>query len=155
MMSVNVIQESCMTSIIKPPSLSYPKKNVLIVDDIPEILYDLRQLLELTGLLKVVAEAGDGLEAVRLAEEYLPDAIVMDLEMPGLDGYEATRMIKAQNPTARVIILSAYAGDEEIERARAAGADGFVMKGERYEILVNAILGRNGLSNPFESSKGE
>ncbi len=117
---------------------------VIIVDDMPQVLQDLRQLLELTGQIEIVAEAANGEEAVRLAGDLRPDAILMDLEMPGMDGYEATRRIK-QGPSApRVIILSVHAGSGERERARAVGADGFITKGVNYEVLVNAILGRNG-----------
>jgi len=144
-----------MTSTIFPSNQDYSKKTILIVDDMPQVRQDLRQLLELTGLFEIVAEAGDGLEAVHQANNLAPDAIVIDPEMPGLDGYEAMRLIKAQNPTVRVIILSAYAGPEEMERAQSVGADSFVMKGDRYEILVNAILGQNTSSNSFNSTKGE
>jgi DNA-binding NarL/FixJ family response regulator len=127
-----------------PPSkLNQLKKKVLIVDDMPQVRQDLRQLLELTGLFEVVAEAGDGLEAVRQANSISLDAVVLDLEMPSPDGCEVTRLIKAHNPAVRVIIYSAYGGHEEIELARESGADGFVMKGDRYEILVDAIIGTN------------
>jgi len=117
---------------------------VIIVDDMPQVLQDLRQLLELTGQIEVVAEAANGQEAVRLAGDLLPDAVLMDLEMPGMDGYEATRLIKQHPSAPRVIILSVHAGPGERESARAVGADGFIMKGVDYEVLVNAILGRNG-----------
>jgi len=143
-----------MTSTNSPSIQNQSKKRLLIVDDMPQVRQDLRQLLELTGLFEIVAEAGDGLEAVHQAEKFSPDAIVMDLEMPGLDGYEALHLIKAQNPTIRVVILSTYAGPEEKKRSHSAGADGFVMKGDRYEILVNAILGKNFSPNSFNSKKG-
>jgi DNA-binding NarL/FixJ family response regulator len=123
---------------------------LLLADDMPQVRRDLRQLLELTGLAEVVAEADSGLEAVRLAGALSPEAVVMDLEMPGLDGYEATRRIKTQWPGIRVIILSVHAGPEEMDHARAAGADAFVLKGASYEILMRAIL------NPVaQSSTGE
>ena len=114
----------------------------LIVDDTPQVLHDLRQLLELTGLVEIVAQAGNGLAAVRLAEELQPDAVIMDLEMPGLDGYEATRQIKTIHPVTRVIILSVHADPDDRQRAREAGADSFVVKGAGYETLMNAILGK-------------
>jgi two-component system response regulator DegU len=116
---------------------------VLLVDDMPQVRHDLRQLLELTGQIEIIAEARDGAQAVRLATELAPDVIVMDLEMPNMDGYEATRRIKQRQPALRVVILSVHAGQLEQERARAAGAEAFVMKGANYEVLVNAILGRN------------
>ena len=144
-----------MTSTNSTSNQNHSKLKVLIVDDMPQVRQDLHQLLELTGIFEIVAEAGDGLEAIRQADKLSPDAIVMDLEMPGLNGYEATRLIKARNPTIRVIILSAYAGPEEMQRAQWAGADGFVTKGNHYEILVNAILGKNDSPNLYNSKRGE
>jgi DNA-binding NarL/FixJ family response regulator len=144
-----------MISESAPSKQSQTKTKVLIVDDTPQVRQDLHQLLELTGLFEVVAEAADGLEAVQQANALSPDAVVLDLVMPNLDGYEVTRLIKAQNASTRVIILSAYGGHEEIERALAAGADGFVMKGERYEILVDEILNVKTPHNSYISKKGE
>jgi DNA-binding NarL/FixJ family response regulator len=124
------------------PTIDHTQRRVrlLLADDMPQVRRDLRQLLELTGLAEVVAEADNGLEAVHLAGALAPEAVVMDLEMPILDGYEATRRIKTQWPAVRVIILSVHAGPEEVERARAAGADAFVLKGASYETLMRAIV---------------
>ena len=74
---------------------------VLLVDDMPQVLRDLRQLLELSGVITIVGEAQDGSQAVKLAAQLAPDAAVMDLEMPEMAGYEATRQIKAQVPGVR------------------------------------------------------
>lgn len=128
---------------------------VLLADDRPQVLHDLRQLLLLTNAIEIVGEASNGEQAVRLAAELHPDAVVMDLEMPGMDGYEATRRIKAQFPGVRVIILSVHAGPEERRRARAAGADGFVMKGEDYQVLLDAIHGAGRSSNGLNHRKGK
>jgi len=128
---------------------------VLIVDDSPQVLQDLHQLLELTGLIEIVAEAHNGLEAIRLAEDFHPDVVVMDLEMPVMDGFEATRQIKSQQLARRVIILSVHSDTGEIERSQAAGADGFVVKGASYEILVNAILGKDRPPDSFNPGEGE
>ena len=111
------------------------------MDDSPDVLNDLQLLLELSGDMKVVGQTDNGLEAVRLAGTLLPDAVVMDLEMPGMDGYEATRQIKSQRPGPRVIILSIHAGPGDRERAWASGADEFIVKGSSFDILRNAILG--------------
>jgi CheY-like chemotaxis protein len=139
-----VLMVPAMTvSPFSPSGQNSPRVRVLLVDDMPQVLHDLRQLLELTGLFEILAEARDGTEAVRLAADLSPDAILMDLEMPGMDGYEATRRIKAQCPERRVVILSVHARPEQRELARAAGADDFVMKGAHYQVLVNAILGRD------------
>jgi DNA-binding NarL/FixJ family response regulator len=141
------------TRTVPPPDQTSPRVRVLLVDDMPQVLRDLRQLLELTGLVEVVGEAGDGLEAVRLAGGLTPEAVVMDLEMPGMDGYEATRRIKACPPSPRVIVLSVHAGPEERQRARVAGADAFVVKGAHYEVLVDAILARKASPDSFNSGK--
>ena len=122
---------------------------VLITDDSIRVRHDLRLLLELSGEMEIIAEASSGLEAVQLAAALSPDVVIMDLEMPGMDGFEATRQIKSRQLAPRVIILSVYAGPEEMELARAAGADSFVTKGASYEILVNTILARGGSTNSF------
>jgi DNA-binding NarL/FixJ family response regulator len=115
------------------------KIRVLLVDDIPQVLQDMRVFLELAGGLEVIGEASNGQEAVHLAYHLKPDTVVMDLEMPIMDGFEATRQIKAQHPGIRVVILSVHAGMEEKEIARLAGADAIVIKGASYEVLMDAI----------------
>jgi two-component system nitrate/nitrite response regulator NarL len=138
---------------VSPIDQAPRRVRILLVDDMPQVRHDLRQLLELTGLVEIVAEASDGLEAARLAKALAPEAVVMDLEMPGLDGYEATRRIKSQSSAVRVIILSVHAGPEEVERAQAAGADGFVVKGASYETLMRAILNPAALSSTGEADR--
>jgi DNA-binding NarL/FixJ family response regulator len=96
--------------------------------------------------VEIVGEASDGLQAIRLASELYPDVVVLDLEMPNMDGYEATRQIKGRRLARRVVTLSVHAGPLEMETARSAGADCFIAKGARYEILLNAILEMDGLS---------
>ena len=127
---------------------------VLIVDDFDRVRSELRSLLELTGSVMVVGEAADGQEAVRLAAELNPDVILMDLEMPGVNGFEATRQIKSQFPALRVVILSVHARLKEQEAARIAGADEFIVKGADYKALINAILGREENLHP-KNGKGE
>jgi DNA-binding NarL/FixJ family response regulator len=126
---------------------------VLLADDSARVRSELRHLLELSGKVQVVGEAGDGLEAISLNEELTPQVIVMDLEMPGMDGYEATRRIKAHRTTPRVVILSVHGGPAVEERLREAGADSFVIKGTSYQTLINAILGEDGSVN--SKTKGE
>ena len=144
-------KEFKITNMNSPLSLStYPghtRPRVLLVDDSPQVLQDLRLLLELRGEMKIIAEAVNGQEAVRLAADLAPDVVVMDLEMPVMNGYEATRQIKSRLPTPRVVILSVHAGPVELDRARAAGADSFVIKGARYEILLNTVLATD--SSPY------
>ncbi len=155
MMGQSILDDPMMTS--SPPAHDAELRlvRVLLADDRPQVLRDLRQLLELTKAIEIAAEAANGEEAVRLAAELRPDAVIMDLEMPGMDGYEATRRIKNDTPAVRVIILTVHAGPEERRRARAAGADSFVVKGESYEVLLNAICGTGGLSSEWNHGKGE
>lgn len=87
--------------------------------------------------VEALSEAADGCEAVVLAETWSPDAVLMDIRMPGIDGLQATRMIKARWPNIKVIILSLY-GDYEAQ-ALAAGADAFVSKGEPPVRLLQAL----------------
>lgn len=112
---------------------------VLIADDVERVRQDLRTFLTLSGEIEIVAEAADGLEAVRLAEVLRPRVILMDLEMPVLDGYEAARQIKAMQPACRVIALTIHAGEAERQRAMRAGADDFIVKGAALEELLRSI----------------
>lgn len=137
-----------MVSNLRPADPNHPHVRVLIVDDTPQVCRDLHQFLELTGVMEVVGEAADGQQAVLLADELSPDVIVMDLEMPGMDGFEATRQIKAHGRAVRVVILSMHASPENVMRARSAGADEFIVKSANFSILIGAILGRNDPSDP-------
>jgi DNA-binding NarL/FixJ family response regulator len=112
---------------------------VLLVDDTAAVRESLRTLLGLAGGLEIVGEAADGLVAIRQAKELQPQVIVMDLEMPVLDGYEATRQIKRLCPACRVVALTIHAGPAQREAARAAGVDAFVAKGEPLAVLIEAI----------------
>jgi len=144
---------------MKAPVLPSANQNhrrvrVLIVDDMPQVLHDLHQFLELTGDMESIAEATNGQDAIRLAAELSPDVVVMDLEMPGMDGFQATRQIKERGLAHRVVILSVHADPEDVERARSAGADEFVLKGASFKSLINAILARNGSPDPINPKKG-
>ncbi len=105
--------------------------------------------------IEVIGEACHGREAIQKARDLRPDVILMDLEMPVMDGYEATRLIKAELPSVRVVILSIHCGLEEQQRSREAGADCFITKGASYEILLNAILGIEGSNYSTNSKEGE
>lgn len=125
---------------------------VLIVDDVERVRQDLCTFLTLAGDIEIVGEAGNGLEAVQMAKALQPQVILMDLEMPVLDGYEATRQIKRQQPACRVIILSIHGGNAEQQGVLRAGADDFIVKGAPLETLLQAIRKASSLS-PI--SKGE
>ena len=102
--------------------------NLLIVDDNPVVRELVRRLVQADPEMNVVAEAGDGEEAVRLAHELSPDVVLMDLSMPRLDGIQATRRIKADRPQAKVVILTVHADEAYRQAALASGADGFLSK---------------------------
>lgn len=112
---------------------------LLLADDHPILRDGLASILETQPDFKVIAQAGDGGEAVRLAETRQPDVILMDLEMPGMDGVEATRRIRAANPTARILVFTAFDTDERILGAVQAGAQGYLLKGAPRDDLFRAI----------------
>jgi DNA-binding NarL/FixJ family response regulator len=111
---------------------------VLIVDDHPVVRDGLRWLFESAGGIEVVGEAGDGLTAVRLAVDLAPDVVLMDLAMPGLDGIEATRRVKAAAPHTAVLVLTMSDGDASLVAAVTAGASGYVLKGAGQQDLLRA-----------------
>jgi two-component system response regulator DesR len=113
---------------------------VLIVDDIANVRQDLRTLLDLAGDIEIVGEAADGLEAIDKVEKLEPDVVLLDLEMPVLDGYTAASQIKAHFPSSRIIALTVHSCHEAIQRAYQAGVDSFIVKGTPFDELIQAIL---------------
>jgi DNA-binding NarL/FixJ family response regulator len=112
---------------------------VMVVDDAPQVRQDLRLLLELSGAVVVAGEAADGQEAIIQVEALRPDIILMDLDMPVMDGYEATRQIKARWPACRVIAFSVHSHLPAREMARRAGMDGFIEKGASLAEMLQRI----------------
>ena len=112
---------------------------ILIADDHAVVREGTRQILEHEQDLEVVAEAGDGEEAVELATRLKPDIAIIDIAMPKLDGIEATRQIKASCPSIAVLILTAYDDDQFIFSLLEAGAAGYLLKSVRGRELVDAV----------------
>lgn len=112
---------------------------VLIVDDHAVVRHGIRALLEAEGDFAVVGEVGSGGEAVLLAADLAPDVVLMDLVMPGLDGVEATRLLKQRSPCSQVIVLTSYHEDEHIFPAIRAGALSYLLKGVGLEELADAV----------------
>lgn len=112
---------------------------LLIVDDHTVVRDGLTAVLGRQGDFTVVGEATNGLEAVERARELKPDVILMDLRMPELDGVEAMRRIRAEDPNARFIILTTYDSDEYIFEAIEAGAKGYLLKDASREELFEAV----------------
>ena len=112
---------------------------VLVADDHAIMRQGLSSLLKDEGGFQVIGEAQTGREAVKMAQELQPDVILMDIAMPVLNGLEATRQIRSQNPEAKVIILSAHSEDIYVEQTVAAGVSGFIEKQSSSDILAQAI----------------
>jgi DNA-binding NarL/FixJ family response regulator len=111
----------------------------MITDDHPIVREGLSAVLETQPDFAIVGEASSGAQAVERAAELLPDVILLDLELPELDGVAALRQIRAANPAARVIIFTAFDTDERILAAVQAGAQGYLLKGAPREELFQAI----------------
>ena len=112
---------------------------VLIADDMPQVRQDLRTLLPLAGNIEIAGEAANGQAAIEQAATLQPDVILMDLEMPIVDGCEATRQIKARHPASRIIALTIHADAATRQTADRAGVDEFVEKGAPLGTLLQAI----------------
>jgi len=113
---------------------------ILLADDHTLVRAGIRALVEKLQAVKVVAEAKDGREAVRMVKEHKPNLILMDVAMPGLNGLEATARISKEFPGARVIILSMYANEEYVREAIKAGAAGYLVKRGAAAELEHAIM---------------
>ena len=112
---------------------------ILIADDHPVVRDGLHAMLSTQPDFVVVGEVVNGAEAVDQTAELQPDVILLDLEMPELDGVTALTQIRARDPLARVIILTAYDADERIVSAVVAGAKGYLLKGSPRDEIFNAI----------------
>ena len=113
---------------------------VLIVDDKEQVRKDLRTLLALHENIEVVGEAANGVEAIRLIEKLKPAVILLDLEMPLMDGYEAIKQIKTLPSSPRIIVLTVHGYAAASQKALQAGADSFIVKGTTIENLIQAII---------------
>jgi len=113
------------------------RRRILIADDEPLIRLDLREMLTTLGY-NVVGEAADGATAVRLARDTTPDLVIMDIQMPEIDGLEAARLLTAEN-IAPVLLLTAYSQKELVERAQQAGVVGYLVKPFRDSDIQPAV----------------
>ena len=112
---------------------------VLVVDDHAIVRQGLRRLLESEAGVTVVGEADDGRTACQLAREITPDLVIMDIQMPGLNGLDATRKLLADRPETRVLVLSMYTARRFVTRALDAGARGYVAKDCAHEEIAAAV----------------
>ena len=118
-------------------------KKILICDDHKIFREGLRALLEKQTDIKVVGEARDGIEAVRLAGELAPDIVIMDISMPGLNGIEASRKIAKAHKAARVVALSMHNDRKYVTEIFKAGARAYLLKDSAFEELLDAIKAVN------------
>jgi two-component system response regulator DevR len=112
---------------------------ILLVDDHEVVRVGVRALIERQPGMEVVGEAGSVREAVMRAQELMPDVVVLDIRLPGGNGLDACRQIKAQQPETRVIILTSFPDDEVLFDAISAGADGYVLKQIGSDDLIRAL----------------
>ena len=112
--------------------------SVLIADDHAAMRDGLKSVLEAAGM-RVVAQAGDGREAVRRALETAPDVVLLDIAMPGLNGIEAAALLREKRPGARIVMLSMHSSSEHVHRALEAGAAGYLLKESAAAEIVAAV----------------
>jgi DNA-binding NarL/FixJ family response regulator len=116
---------------------------ILIVDDHPLVRDAIKSHLEKQSDFKVIGEAANGEDAVKVAQELVPDVVIMDICMPGLDGLEATRQIKTTNPNVHILVLSMYDNSDQVLRILDAGASGYLTKsifGEEISKAIRSIV---------------
>ena len=114
---------------------------IMLVDDHSAFRKGMAALIESESDLKVVAETGDGMEALEVYREYQPDVVLMDLRLPGMSGVEAILAIRKEFPEARVIVLTTFDMDEDIFRAIQSGAKSYLLKDTPDTELAAAIRG--------------
>ena len=122
---------------------------VLVVDDHDIVRQGLRAMLESKGGIVVIGDAGDGEQAVIQARLLMPDVILMDLEMPRKNGISAIRDIIAEQPAARILVLSSFSEDSQIVESMRAGALGYLLKTAKLDDLVTAIRQINNGETPL------
>lgn len=116
---------------------------VLLIEDHTMIRMGTALVIEQTSGITLVAEAENGLEGVRKAQECCPDVILMDIGLPDIDGIEATRRIKELNLNSKVLIFTSRDNEDDVFAALAAGADGYIMKGASVQQLTSAVFAVN------------
>ena len=131
-------------------------KKIVIAEDQTLVRQGLRSLLESEKNIKVVAEAGDGIEAIRLVEKHKPDLVLLDLAMPKMSGLSALRDIKNRYPETKILALTFHSSEEYILEAFESGADGYCLKKDSHAELLAAIkniLSGKSFISPAISSK--
>lgn len=125
-----------MTELI---SHSAPPIRVLLADDHTVVRKGIREFLEIGSVITVVAEASDGLEALRLIREHRPDVAVLDIQMPGQTGIDVTRALRAEGLPVGILILTAFDDEPYVRAVLQAGANGYVLKTAEAQEIVEAV----------------
>ena len=115
------------------------KRRVLLVEDHPMYRKGIRRLLEETGRFAVVAEAGNGHDAIHLSDVHNPDVILMDVQLPGVTGLKIARVLRKQQPNAKIVFLSMHMDDGRLFDAIRAGASAFLTKDIDGELLIDSL----------------
>ncbi len=113
--------------------------SILIVDDHEVVRNGIRSYLETLSDFHVIGEAASGAEAIKLVSEFIPDVVLMDLIMPGMDGIETTRRVKQVSPRTQVVVLTSYHEDAHIFPALKAGAISYILKDMKMDKLAEAL----------------
>jgi len=112
---------------------------LILCDDDPLILQGLALKLRKEKDIEIIANANDGQEAVKLCDEHLVDAVLMDIRMPGMDGIAATGLIKSRHPDVKIMMLTTFDDRDNIKQALAAGADGYLLKTDKIDQIAEKL----------------
>jgi len=133
-----------------------PDIHILLVDDFLPWQRFVMEIFETEADLKIISVASDGWEAIQKVQELRPDLILMDINLPRMDGFEATREIRILSPASKILFVSGDRRDELVEAAFEAGASGYVLKTDSYSDLITGIravlLGRRFVSRSLRNS---
>jgi len=121
------------------PTVDQVKVRVLVADDHPVVRQGIMANVKPQGDMTVVAEAGDGVEALELIKEQLPDVVVLDLRMPRMDGLDVLKEVNKSRLPCKVIIMTTFDSEEDVQRAMKAGARGYLLKDSTQEEILDAI----------------
>ncbi|MCU1299409.1 MAG: response regulator receiver [Acidobacteriaceae bacterium] len=130
------------------------RTRVLVVDDHPIVRMGICRILSSAPDFDVVCETANGEDAVQKAQEHLPDVVLLDISLPGINGIEAARRIRAVSPLSHVILMSEHDSSNMVEEAFLAGGDGYVLKSEAGQELLNAIQSVQGGTQYVSESIG-
>lgn len=116
-----------------------PAARILIADDSDTLLHALRNVLESRAKFTICGKASNGIEAVAKARELKPDLVILDLQMPDIDGFAAARQILEHSPSTPILIFSLFFSPQHLQEAHKIGIRGFIQKGSSFETLMDGV----------------